>query len=425
MPSTASKLPWSEAFREYQSAISAHEGECIDESGVRARDATVGQAPVNATPPTVAFVVHEMRVGGAELMVQTLVRALEHEIRPVVLCLDAVGPLGEQLRDSGVPVMCGERRPGIDLACGRRLGTFCRELGVNVVHAQQYTAFFYSTIARATTRAHFPIILTEHGRVPRSAVSTRRRLANRGVLARQAAAITACSDFSRRGLIDDEGFRNQPIELVRNGVELPPNFSKRPDARQKEAVGLDATRRYALVAARLDPVKDHATLFRAWRELPARLRDVVLLVAGEGPTRTALQALADELGIASRVKWLGTRSDVVQLIQAAEVTVLASRSEAAPFAVLEAMAAARPVVATAVGGVPEMVADGVEGLLVPSGDVTSLANALTEVLDSAALAQRLGMAGRERVREQHQLDDMVTRYRDLYLSVLAAQKGAR
>lgn len=380
---------------------------------------------MNTKPPTVAFVVHEMRVGGAELMVQTLIRELEHEIRPVVLCLDAVGSIGAQLQEEGVPVVCVDRRPGIDLACGRRLGESCRELGVDVVHAQQYAAFFYSTIARASTRANFPIIMTEHGRSPRSEVSTRRRLVNRGVLAKQAAAVTACSEFSRRGLADDEGFHNTSIELIRNGVEIPLDVSQRPDAFQKEAAGLDATGRYVLVAARLDPVKDHETLLRAWKELPARLSDVVLLVAGDGPKRAELEDLATKLDVVSRVSWLGTREDVGRLIDASELTVLSSRSEAAPFALLEAMAAARPIVATAVGGVPEMVADGVEGLLVQSGDANALTSALTAVLDDADLSQRLGTAGRKRVRKQYQLEDMVSRYHELYVSVLQAQETPR
>lgn len=148
----------------------------------------------------------------------------------------------------------------------------------------------------------------------------------------------------------------------------------------------------ALTVARLDPQKGHATLLDALVRLP----EVHLVLAGTGPERGALEALASILGVADRVTFLGERDDVRTLLRWADVVVLPSHYEGLPLALLEALHAGRPVVATAIGGIEDVVTDGVTGRLVPPGEATALAVAVADVLAHPVEAARLGAAGRAR-----------------------------
>src|SRR5262249_20822565 len=151
--------------------------------------------------------------------------------------------------------------------------------------------------------------------------------------------------------------------------------------------GLDPARAYVGCIARFHPVKDHATLVRAFAVVARTCPDVDLLLAGDGPLRGQLESLAAELGIASRVLFLGVRKDVPEILQAIDVFAMTSLSEAASLTVLEAMAAGRPVVVTDVGGNPELVRHGCDGLLVGRADAGGAASALRRLLADPALAE--------------------------------------
>jgi glycosyltransferase involved in cell wall biosynthesis len=171
-------------------------------------------------------------------------------------------------------------------------------------------------------------------------------------------------------------------------------------------------------------VKDHATLVRAFRQVASAHDDVELLLAGDGPLRPALEGQIRELGLVERVHLLGVRSDVPDLLRASDVFVLSSVSEAASITLLEAMGSSRPSVVTNVGGNPELVRDGVDGLLVARGDSTEMALAIKRLLSNPALAERMGRAAAARVRERFLLDDTIRAYADLYRGNAGALTGA-
>jgi glycosyltransferase involved in cell wall biosynthesis len=141
---------------------------------------------------------------------------------------------------------------------------------------------------------------------------------------------------------------------------------------------------------------------------------VDLLLVGDGPLRGELETLTERLGISGRVRFLGLRSDVADLLRVVDVFALTSVSEAASLTLLEAMASRLPVVVTAVGGNPEVVRDGVEGLLVPRGDAVAAAAAFVRLLDDAPSAARMGEAGRARVEDRYQLSRTINAYDHLY-----------
>ena len=371
-----------------------------------------------SAPMRVGFVVHVMQVAGAEMLVRETIRRLGRRLEPVVLCLDAVGELGQALRGEGVPVVALERRPGLDAGLPWRLAREARRRRLELLHAHQYTPFFYSALAKTLLAGRIRLVLTEHGRHFPDAVSGKRRLANRLFLARMADAVNACCSFSARALVENDGFRASRVDVVPNGVDTARFQAVADPASSRPALGLDPGRRLVATIARFHPVKDHRTLLEAFAQLADRRADVDLLLVGDGPLRPALEQRTAELRLAGRVRFLGVRSDVSSILAAADLFVLSSLSEAASLTLLEAMASARPVVVTAVGGNPELVRHGVEGLLVPRGDPDALATAMESLLDDPAAAASMGRNGRRRVEQHFRIEGTIEAYGDLYARLL-------
>jgi L-malate glycosyltransferase len=366
------------------------------------------------TPVRVAFVVHLMQVAGAEVLVRETIRRLKGRIAPTIFCLDAFGRIGEELIAEGVDLVCFGRKPGRDWGVSRRLAAACRARDIEVIHAHQYTPFFYAALAKPLCGFRPRVILTEHGRHYPDRVSPLRRAVNRLVLDRLADAVTACCRFSACGLTKTDGFAGARIDIIENGIEVARYGPPADKALAKEDVGLEPHRRYLIHVARHHPVKDQPTLLRGFAQAVPNLPGVDLLMVGDGPLRGELESLAVELRVPDRVKFLGIRTDVPELMRAADAFALTSLSEAASLTLLEAMASGLPVIVTDVGGNPELVRHEHEGLLFPRGDVNRCADAIRRVFRDPELAARLGTAGRARAVECYQLERTVEQYYRLY-----------
>jgi glycosyltransferase involved in cell wall biosynthesis len=175
------------------------------------------------------------------------------------------------------------------------------------------------------------------------------------------------------------------------------------------------------IVARLVPIKAHEVFFEAAAHVRRQLEDVRFLVIGDGERRAELEQLVRQQGLSQHVHFLGWRSDLTHVFADLDVVTLASRNEGSPVSLIEAMAAARPVVATAVGGVPEVVLHGQTGLTVPSGDARALANGLIKVLNDPELAKQFGQAGRRHVYPRYDASRLVDDVRNLYVRELASR----
>jgi L-malate glycosyltransferase len=356
------------------------------------------------------------------MLVAETIRRLGPRLKPVVFCLDEIGELGERLRGEGIEVVSLERKPGVDLSVVSRMAAEIKRRDIQVIHAHQYTPFFYAALARLRTRPAPRLIFTEHGRHYPDVVSARRRFLNRLFFNHLADRINAVCAFSADALSRKDGFRRNRIDVIENGIDVPRYAAPADRDALKRRLGLDPARRYVTIVARLHPVKDHHMLLEAFQRVTRGRPDVDLLLAGDGPLRDDLAAQATALGIAERVLFLGVRSDVPDVLAASDVFALTSMTEAASLVLLEAMASRLPVVVTDVGGNPELARAGIDGFLVPRGDAAATANAIATLLDDPARARAMGESGAARVAEVFQLDRTIGRYYGLYAELCAASK---
>ncbi len=359
--------------------------------------------------PTVCQVLHSLNVGGAEVLAVHISRALASKFRFVFACLDELGTLGEELRRDRCDVEVFERRAGLDRRCAGRLAGWFRQQQVAVVHAHQYTPFFYC-LASGILRRRPPILFTEHGRWFPDYPRRKRMLFNRLFL-RSTDQVVAVGEHVKQALVANEGIASRRIEVVYNGVDVE-LFGG--DTHERETVrrelGLSENDFAVLQVARLDALKDHCTAIRTLAATLPQAPNTMLLIAGEGPEEPGIRAEIARLGVGERVRMMGLRRDVPRLLGAADAFLLTSISEGIPVTLIEAMAARVPIVSTRVGGVGEVVIDGETGRLAASGDAAALATALVELAGSSGTRQSMGEEGRRRAEAMFTLSQMTSAY---------------
>jgi glycosyltransferase involved in cell wall biosynthesis len=215
------------------------------------------------------------------------------------------------------------------------------------------------------------------------------------------------------------GIPRQKTVVIPNGIALR-DFEHLPTQQQaRTALALSSDQMLIGTVARLDPVKRLDVLLQAMKSL----RDVYAVIVGDGPERTRLETMSGRSELAGRVHFAGQQDDVQAWLAAMDMFVLSSDWEGMPNAMLEAMAARLPVVATAVGGTPEVVVDGVTGLLVPPRDPAALAEAITRLLRDPQLRQQMGQAGQERVKAQFNIATTIRRTEALYQQLIEEKLG--
>jgi glycosyltransferase involved in cell wall biosynthesis len=215
----------------------------------------------------------------------------------------------------------------------------------------------------------------------------------------------------------------QKIQTIPLGLEIEPLLqAEQYRGRLRAELGIAADQPLIGIVARLVPIKAHEVFLTAAAKVRAAMPSATFLIVGDGERRAELEALARSLGIADATRFLGWREDMREVNADLDVAALCSNNEGSPVALIEAMAAARPVVSTRVGGVPDVVHDGVSGLLVPAGDADAFADALLQLLRDPARAAAFGQAGREAVYPRHSSGRLVQDIERLYLD-LARAKG--
>ncbi len=386
-------------------------------------------------PIRVARVIARLNVGGPAWHVIHLTAGMDPRRFATRLITGVVGPAEGDLswaaRERGItpeiiPELGRAIRPQRDLVALVKLMRIFRRLRPDIVHTHTAKA---GTLGRVAARlSGVPVILhTFHGHVLEGyfspAASGIFLRIERG-LARLSTRVITVSPRLRETLLALGVGAPERVEVVPLGLELERFRRARPDpAGIRASLGLPPETPLLGIVGRLVPVKDHPTLFEALHRLPPEAGTPHLLVTGDGEERGRLERMAERLRLGSRIHFLGWRHDLETILGGLDVVISASRSEGTPVALIEAMAAGTPVLATDVGGVADLVAHGETGWLVPSGDPDAMARAICELLADPGLRGRLAAAGRDVALRRHAVGALIQRMEELYTRLLAEKQS--
>jgi glycosyltransferase involved in cell wall biosynthesis len=354
--------------------------------------------------------------GGERLAIQIACR-LDPERFESVLCAtrrsesveaDRSGPVARQmLDDAGIRYVNLERHAGWRLDDWTPLYRLLRRERFDVLHAHKFGSNVWGTLVGRLARV--PVIVA-HEHTWSFEGKPLRRFLDRELIGRGSSVFVAVSEEDRRRMIEIERVRPEKLLFVPNGIE--PRSPRGSDVRAELGIPVDAPLIGAVSVLR--PQKALDVLVRAVAPLVRERADLRVLIVGEGPEREALTELIESEGVGDRVLLTGFRDDIPDVLDALDVAVSSSAFEGSPLAMMEFMEAARPIVATSVGGVPDLIDDGVHGRLVQAGHVEGLRGALRDMLNDREAARRMGERAQERRRREFDLDVVVRRCEALY-----------
>jgi glycosyltransferase involved in cell wall biosynthesis len=373
-------------------------------------------------PLTVAHFDNAEVRGGAEEHILTLLRGLDRSrFRPLLVCPpETAAKLSADLPGdvAVVPLRLHRLR---DLGAAFRLARLLRERRVDILHSHMfYSSLFASPVAWL---CGVPVIVEtphvrEHWRRGLKSTYVVDRLAGRFV-----DRFIAVSRANARYLVGEKALPADKVVVIENGSDLG-RFSRRrePAPDLKPSLGFGPRDPVLLALGRLEPQKGHRVLLQALPLVRREFPRARLVCVGEGGERRTLEAQAASLQLTEAVRFVGYRSDVEAWLALADVMVLPSFYEGLPLVAIEALAAQRPVVATAVDGTPEVVVHGQTGLTVPAGDPTALAEAITRLLRQPEWARRLALAGRRWVEDRFSAQRQVRLTEELYVEAWESRR---
>jgi glycosyltransferase involved in cell wall biosynthesis len=357
---------------------------------------------------------------GAEAVILNMSRALNENSHSSILGVfsNSANPnlqLHETATAQGIESHLISCAGQIDRTVPSSIRELAARTNVDVVHAHGYKADIYCYFSLRGSSV--PLVSTCHTWYDNDLTVSLYGAADRFIL-RNYAAVVAVSEDVRQRLLK-AGVRKEKIHIVRNGIDLRPFDNAAPSLR--EISSPDHAPIVGLIG-RLAPEKGVDIFLRAAARVVAELPATKFVVIGEGPDREQLELLVDELQIRKNVFMLGRREDMPSVYASLDIMVSASRHEGLPMAILEGMASSRPVVATAVGAVPDVIVDSRTGVLVPSENVELLAAKIVTLLNGRTQRENLGAAAKKLIEEEFSAERMTTDYLHIYEQAIATKK---
>ena len=371
----------------------------------------------------VFFLVDSLEIGGTETQAVELALRLDPARYAVTLgCLQMRGPLLARLEGSDVSVMEWSARGGVNSPRGiyqiLRLARFLRRGSFDVVHAHDLWSNLLAIPAARLARV--PVVISSRRDLAHLAWYTPRRRKILRHLQSLSSAVLVNSRQVREQLIHEDGFRPEFIRVVHNGIDLD-RFSHLVPERERFFPGLVDCTLVACTGNMHSDIKGHTTLIEAAHRICTKFPQVKFVLIGDGEKRLEFESKVSELGLQRNFLFLGSRQNVSELLACCDMAVLPSHAEGFSNALLEYMAMGLSTVATDVGGNPEVIENGRNGLLVKPDDPATLADAISSLLENPQFASQLGAAGRERVRRHFDFSQLTSNVDSFYTELLQAR----
>jgi len=370
----------------------------------------MSEQSTDSTKKIILHIVISFATGGLERVVLDLIQFSGDRFNHRVVCLERIGDLGEARRLKNV--VCFEMKQGLHLKYVLDLCAIIKAGRIDLIHTHNEKALFYGAISGFM--CGIPVVHTKHGK---NRVNLKARLRN-NLLARLCKRIIAVSRDAAAQCIREEKIPPAKVMVVLNGVDIEAYSARKDAAMNRLSLGIDAGVPIVGIVARLAEVKDHATLFQACNIVNEKQIDFRLVVIGDGPLKGSLEKLSVSLGLHNKILFTGTRHDIADLLNIMDIFVLSSISEGISMTLIEAMSCSLPIVATNVGGNPEVIIDGKTGFLVPSQNAAALADKLVLLIQNPDMRKRMGDAGRDRAVNNFSMQNAVLSYEECYRQVI-------
>lgn len=366
----------------------------------------------------VLHVIPSLATGGAERLVVNLLKALDKNKFEVAACSlysETGTPFVQELKQHGIPVYCLGKHKGLDLRMMPRLYRLFRTFKPDIVHTHLSVLRYVllpAALCRIPARFH-----TVHNIAQKELDDVGKVVHHLAFHMRKVVPISISQEVARTMRI----LYNAQTPIIYNGIpveQFQGPEGTRSFRRNKE--GLKKSDVVFLHVGRFSLQKNHRLLIEAFEQAIKKSSDLKLLLVGDNELRSDIEKLVKEKYLDQSIRFLGLRQDIPELLTACDIFVLSSDWEGLPMTILEAMAAGRPVIATAVGGVPELVKNGATGLLVPAQNARALSQAMVRLANSPSLRKTMGEQGQKRVLERFDINLIAKQYERLYLETLEA-----
>jgi glycosyltransferase involved in cell wall biosynthesis len=360
----------------------------------------------------ILYLIESSEPGGAENLVVSLANGFRKRGHGCIIGLLEDGWLNDQLKANNFETLMLQQNHSYDFSFIRELYGVVRKYNIGLIHAHEFTMNTYGAFIGALLR--LPVITTIHGQ-NYYWVKLRRRIAYR--LVSRLSKMVAVSESLKSFLSDRVGIEKHRIIILHNGIEVEKysmGLHPKHSSAIKEVLSISDHQQVVGTVGMMVPVKDHLTLLDAAQKVLRCCPDTIFLAIGDGPLRERLTDHAKSLGIEKNIRFTGFKTCIAELLQIMDVYVCTSISEGLSLSILEAMAAGKPVIATNVGGNPEIIAHGDNGFLVPAKSAAELSAGLIMMLRDKQLAKRLGVKGQQNVQEKFSREEMINKYQRLY-----------
>ncbi|HRQ23124.1 MAG TPA: glycosyltransferase [Anaerolineales bacterium] len=375
----------------------------------------------------IIYVIDSLKMGGAERLTASILRNLSDEFSPRV-CVFKVkdgNPMAEQIEKLGVPVDLLPIPYLRDVTALPRLTRYLKQVKADLVHGQLEFGSMLGSIAAKWHR--LPFVATLHT-MSSQKVPMKKKLHGElefFFLRHFCDTVISVSDEARQFYLEISSLRPSQLVTIYNGVELS-HFERRDPRKPYDEIraqlGVPADAKFLTTVAVLRELKGIQFMIRAMPKILEQLPNAYYLIVGGGKYKDELVREVELAGVGSRVIFAGQRDDVADFLNASDVFVLPTLTEALPTVLAEAMAARLPIIASAVGGIPEMITDGENGILLPPADTEALADACLRLLSDEDAAKSMGDAGWSVANRKFNIRVQVEQLRELYLKLIAASR---
>ena len=364
---------------------------------------------ISTKKPYVIHLIPSLEVGGMERLVSDLAIGRTSG-ETSILCLNKLGTLGEQIKQTvSINVLNIPKNLFLAIITVYRA---LRSLKPDIIHCHNLQAHFFGSIC-AMLLPNTQVVLTKHGQhIPSSGFTS---VINKLTL-RKSKIIGVSEDITR---IMQQWItkNNQPIEYIANGISLIPYQHPKLKEDAKKSLGIKQGTFCIGIVARLSEPKDHLLLIDAITFLSKTYPNIILVIVGDGPLRNNIETYITDKKYEHLVKMLGERKDIANILNALDIFSLTSSSEGIPMTILEAMAASLPVIATNVGGIPQVVIDNKTGFLVEDKDKNGLVTAIKKLFEQPKLRQEFGKEGHLFLKKHYSINQVVDKYESVYLNI--------